>query len=141
MKHLFAAILSLVLVGCSSTSEVNSTASAKSFLEAKPSDARQMVGMFLICRSLKAIQGVMAGDKISHEDAIEVLKFYTMNDLCRIYNPPIMGVLETRVEQYTDYDNKLTSIWKLKGEDLWTILINDSKPLMRENPQSQGQDT
>jgi hypothetical protein len=83
----------------------------------------------------------MEGDKVSYQDAFEVLKYYIKKDLCRVYYPPIRGILEKKIDQYIDYDNKVTSIWKLKDEDLWTIVLNSSLDLLKKQSQSKGQET
>ena len=142
MRSIIAVMLALifvtfVLVGCSSTSEVNSTKATAEL----PSDIQPMVVMTTVCRSLTAIQGIMEGDKVSYQDAFEVLKYYTKKDLCRVYYPPIRGILEKKIDQYIDYDNKVTSIWKLKDEDLWTIVLNSSLDLLKKQSQSKGHET
>jgi hypothetical protein len=142
MRSIIAVMLALifltfVLVGCSSTSEVNSTKATAEL----PSDIQPMVVMTTVCRSLTAIRGIMEGDKVSYQDAFEVLKYYIKKDLCRVYYPPIRGVLEKKIDQYIDYDNKVTSVWKLKDEDLWTIVLNSSLDLLKKQSQSKGQET
>jgi hypothetical protein len=142
MRSIIAVMLALifltfVLVGCSSTSEVNSTKATAEL----PSDIQPMVVMTTVCRSLTAIRGIMEGDKVSYQDAFEVLKYYIKKDLCRVYYPPIRGILEKKIDQYIDYDNKVTSVWKLKDEDLWTIVLNSSLDLLKKQSQSKGQET
>ena len=142
MRSIIAVMLALifvtfVLVGCSSTSEVNSTKATAEL----PSDIQPMVVMTTVCRSLTAIRGIMEGDKVSYQDAFEVLKYYIKKDLCRVYYPPIRGVLEKKIDQYIDYDNKVTSVWKLKDEDLWTIVLNSSLDLLKKQSQSKGHET
>ena len=137
MRSLIATILLLVLVGCSSTSEVNSTKATTEL----PSDISPMVVMSTVCRSVTAIRGIMEGDKVSYEDAINILKHYTEKNLCKVYYPPIMGVLGKKIDQYIDYNNKVTSVWKLKDKELWTIVINSSLDSFKNPSQSKNQET
>ena len=129
--------VTFVLVGCSSTSEVNSTKATAEL----SSNTQPMVVMSTVCRSLTAIQGIMEGDKVSYEDAVKTLKYYTEQNLCRIYYPPIMVAVEKKIDQYIDYNNEVTSIWKLKDQELWTIVIHSSLDSFKKNSQSKGQET
>lgn len=142
MRSIIAVIIVLifvtfVFVGCSSTSEVNSTKATAEL----PSDTNRMVIMSTVCRSLTAIQGIMEGDKVSYQDAVKILKYYTEQNLCKIYYPPIMVEVEKKINQYIDYNNKVTSIWKLKDQELWTIVIHSSTDSFKKNSQSKGQET
>jgi len=142
MRSIIAVIIVLifvtfVFVGCSSTSEVNSTKATAEL----PSDTNRMVIMSTVCRSLTAIQGIMEGDKVSYQDAVKILKYYTEQNLCKIYYPPIMVEVEKKINQYIDYNNKVTSIWKLKDQELWTIVIHSSLDSFKKNSQSKGQET
>ena len=129
--------VTFVLVGCSSTSEVNSTKATAEL----SSNTQPMVVVSTVCRSLTAIQGIMEGDKVSYEDAVKILKYYTEQNLCRIYYPPIMVAVEKKIDQYIDYNNEVTSIWKLKDQELWTIVIHSSLDSFKKNSQSKGQET
>jgi len=129
--------VTFVLVGCSSTSEVNSTKATAEL----SSNTQPMVVMSTVCRSLTAIQGIMEGDKVSYEDAVKILKYYKEQNLCRIYYPPIMVAVEKKIDQYIDYNNEVTSIWKLKDQELWTIVIHSSLDSFKKNSQSKGQET
>ena len=142
MRSIIAVMLALifvtfVLVGCSSTSELNSTKATAEL----SSNTQPMVVMSTVCRSLTAIQGIMEGDKVSYEDAVKILKYYTEQNLCRVYYPPIMVAVEKKVDQYIDYNNEVTSIWKLKDQELWTIVIHSSLDSFKKNSQSKGQET
>lgn len=142
MRSIIAVMIALifvtfVLVGCSSTSEVNSTKATAEL----SSNTQPMVVMSTVCRSLTAIQGIMEGDKVSYEDAVKILKYYTEQNLCRIYYPPIMVAVEKKIDQYIDYNNEVTSIWKLKDQELWTIVIHSSLDSFKKNSQSKGQET
>jgi len=97
--------------------------------------------MSTVCRSLTAIQGIMEGDKVSYQDAVKILKYYTEQNLCKMYYPPIMVEVEKKVDQYIDYNNEVTSIWKLKDQELWTIVIHSSLDSFKKNSQSKGQET
>ena len=68
-------------------------------------------------------------------------KYYTEQNLCKIYYPPIMVEVEKKINQYIDYNNKVTSIWKLKDQELWTIVIHSSTDSFKKNSQSKGQET
>ena len=129
--------VTFVLVGCSSTSEVNSTKATAEL----SSNTQPMVVMSTVCRSLTAIQGIMEGDKVSYEDAVKILKYYTEQNLCRIYYPPIMVAVEKKIDKYIDYNNEVTSIWKLKDQELWTIVIHSSLDSFKKSSQSKGQET
>ena len=142
MRSIIAVMLALifvtfVLVGCSSTSEVNSTKATAEL----SSNTQPMVVMSTVCRSLTAIQGIMEGDKVSYEDAVKILKYYTEQNLCRVYYPPIMVAVEKKVDLYIDNNNEVTSIWKLKDQELWTIVIHSSLDSFKKNSQSKGQET
>jgi hypothetical protein len=61
-------------------------------------------------------------DTISNTAAVTLFKKYSLMGVCGRYPTPRLVPLEKLEDEYVDYNNKKSQIWKLKDLNMWSIV-------------------
>jgi hypothetical protein len=83
----------------------------------------QLVGIIIAsCLSLDVIKEIAKKDTISNTAAVTLFKKYSLMGVCGRYPTPRLVPLEKLEDEYVDYNNKKSQIWKLKDLNMWSIV-------------------